>query len=158
MPRILGDLTKRKRVIDRAALVGGGELALALSQWLNDAASMRRANDSANTSASIANHFTMVVPGLMSPFQRCKRREAKTERLVEEAFVNCFYMILSALDYKSVAEKQPLILWRTKLSVNSDESLWPKPSGPGSWRERSFSDGKPMAESLFPNASRGVGA
>ena len=47
------------------------------------------------------------------------RRDQRTEDMVEEVFSDSYYVIVSAVDYDSVANKKPVLLWRTKMSLNS---------------------------------------
>ena len=61
----------------------------------------------------------METSGLASPFTRFRQRDAQTARLVEESFGGLFFVIISAFDYDSVAASKPVLLWRTKMSVNS---------------------------------------
>jgi hypothetical protein len=116
MPRLLGDVQKRKILIDRAALVGGTKFALELNASLNEEAAFRSANDG---TARLGGAPIMDPNGPASPFQRFKNRDAQTARLVEESFGGLFFVIISAFDYDSVAASKPVLLWRTKMSVNS---------------------------------------
>ncbi|ATC63801.1 hypothetical protein CMV30_07480 [Nibricoccus aquaticus] len=119
MLRVLGDVQKRKILIDRAALVGGMKFALELNAVLNDESAFRRANDAATSSADAIGMSSMEVTGLMSPFHRFVERDGKTQRLVEESFGGLYYVVISAFEYASVAASKPVLLWRTKMSVNS---------------------------------------
>jgi hypothetical protein len=116
MPRVLGDVRKRKILIDRAALVGGMKFAMELNAVMNEEAAFRRANDATR---SLGTGPLMDPNGIASPFYRFSVRDAKTARLVEEAFGGLFFVIISAFDYASVAASKPILLWRTKMSVNS---------------------------------------
>lgn len=116
MLRVLGDMRRRKILIDRAALVGGAKFAMELNAAMNEEASFRRANDAASR---LGEGSIMDVDGLASPFQRFRRRDDQTNRLVEEAFGSLYFVIISAFDYESVAATKPVLLWRTKMSVNS---------------------------------------
>jgi hypothetical protein len=117
MLRVLGDMRKRKILIDRAALVGGAKFSMELNAAMNEEAAFRRANDAA---ARLGQNSIMDVDGPASPFQRFRRRDDQTNRLVEEAFGSLYFVVISAFDYDSVAASTPILLWRTKMSVNSD--------------------------------------
>ena len=114
--RVLGDIRARNILIDRAALVGGRKFALELNAAMNDEAAFRRASDAP---ARQGLPSIMETSGLASPFTRFRQRDAQTARLVEESFGGLFFVIISAFDYDSVAASKPVLLWRTKMSVNS---------------------------------------
>jgi len=123
LPYVLGSEIKRKAIIERAALIGGKQFSIELNDVLNQEVHMRSAGDSSDTAraaggATEGSSFMSLLEA-SSPLALFMSRDLKTERMVEEVFSDSYYVVVSALDLKSVAERKPILLWRTKLSLNS---------------------------------------
>ena len=60
LPLVLGDIAKRKAVIDRARLIGGEKFAVELNNILNQEVAMRRSAESSDTAhlAAVAGGST----------------------------------------------------------------------------------------------------
>ena len=115
-------------IIDRACLIGGTAFAKEFIKVLESeyafqavAASSDRARGAAlqaNGSTTAASSLVEIV-GPMSPLVRFSRLDPRNEAIIQEVLSESYYVIVSALDYDSVAQKKPVLLWRTKLSLNS---------------------------------------
>lgn len=133
LPLVLGDVNKRKAIIERASLIGGADFAKELNDVLNREVALRRdagAADAAQAAAGAEASGLMSMLESTSPLAIFMRRDERTEDMVEEVFSDSYYVIVSALDYASVAQRKPIILWRTKLSLNAigvaiDETVAP---------------------------------
>lgn len=129
LPLVLGSIPKRKAILERAALIGGKKFSEELNDVLNQEAHMLAAeatSDSGRAAAAagsegdgLGTSSLMSILDSMSPLTLFMRRDVKTERLVEEVFSDSYYVVVTALDLKSVAAHKPIWLWRTKLSLNS---------------------------------------
>jgi hypothetical protein len=56
---------------------------------------------------------------LMDPARLFKQRSVKNEFLMDQATDSCYFVVASAYDYSSVATHVKLLLWRTRMTVNS---------------------------------------
>ena len=56
---------------------------------------------------------------LMDPVRLFKQRSVKNEFLMDQATDSCYFVVASAYDYSSVATHVKLLLWRTRMTVNS---------------------------------------
>lgn len=125
LPLVLGSEIKRKAIIERASLIGGKQFGLELNDVLNQEVHLRAGasmSDSARTAAAEgAAEGTSLMSMLeaTSPLSLFMARDLKTQRMVEEVFSDSYYVVVSALDLKSVAARKPILFWRTKLSLNS---------------------------------------
>jgi hypothetical protein len=128
MHRVLGDVVKRKAVIDRARLIGGEKFAIELNDVLNQEVQLLRASagtDSARAAAAEGGGLLGDASSMgsfmqaMGPFSRYMAKDERTAEMVEEVFSDSYYVAISALDYATVAAKKPVLLWRSKLTVNS---------------------------------------
>jgi len=109
-------------LLDRAALVGGNRFANELRAALDREAS---ASDATSNEA-----FGAQMPGMrpvsaadlfgsISPLERFRKRDQKTEDLLNQISNDCYYVIISAFDYGSVGQGKSQLLWRTKLTTTS---------------------------------------
>lgn len=127
LPYVLGSVQKRKAIIERASLIGGAKFGVELNDVLNQEVHLRSSADSAEGARSAAagpdgsavGNSLMSILEASSPLALFMSRDIKTERMVEEVFSDSYYVVVSAVDLKSVADHKPILLWRTKLSLNS---------------------------------------
>ena len=111
-----------RNLLDRAALVGGrkfaGELQKALEQneTLAAATSMQPfgAQMPGARSMSMASFFQS-----QSPIEDLRRRDLKTDHLLRQIADDCYYVVVSAFDYSSVARGKQQLLWRTKFTTTA---------------------------------------
>ena len=54
-----------------------------------------------------------------SPIEAFRRRDLKTEYLLRQIADDCYYVVVSAFDYSSVARGKQQLLWRTKLTATA---------------------------------------
>jgi len=108
-----------ENVLDRAALVGGDKFATELGKAVSERA---LANE------TMCSHFTgrlSAISGLyeinrvMDPVKLFAGLSAKYEFLVDQSADDCYYIVASAYDYRSVAENHRQLLWRTRMTVNA---------------------------------------
>lgn len=109
LPYVMQDVTMRRDVIERAALIGGAKFA----QELNEA-----------IEREIDYRQTRTIPGPpetdpSSPLNLFRKKNRKLEYFVEESFSSCYFVIASAYDYTAAGKGERVLLWRTKMTVNS---------------------------------------
>lgn len=129
LPLVLGSVAKRKAIIDRANLIGGSAFALELNGVLNDEAHFRAALSSSDRARSTAGLGSDTEGGAFGtfaslaestgPLARYMMNDPRKADLVEEVFSDSYYVVVSAVEYKSVAQNHPTLLWRTKLTLNA---------------------------------------
>jgi hypothetical protein len=108
----------RKTLLERANLLGGAKFVREVSD------AMVQVDQKASMQKSFATpeggDFMGSVGDMMpDPFERLRARSPEMERLVEELFSSSFFIVASAYDYAAMAKNQRLLLWRTKMTVNS---------------------------------------
>lgn len=106
---VLTDQSARTDVIERAELIGGTKFAQELSAVLNEEAAYEKSRSDL-MSPSVA---------MASPFNRFVSANDNLMSLVEESFSSCYFVIASAYDYAAMTRGQRVLLWRTKMTVNS---------------------------------------
>lgn len=123
-----------RNVLDRAALVGGEKFAGQLGRAFEEAsmvadASARPIGTGAENPAMGPDAVSMdlgaavglqQMNGLTDPVKRFSESSSKNNFLVTQAGSNCYYVVASAFDYESVASPRKQLLWRTRMTVNSD--------------------------------------
>lgn len=122
---VLGDLNQRRQVLERAALVGGKEFAKQLREVLEQEVTFRQAQHATSRflgrpGTTLAFPVSMPESNAASPFQQFRRRNWKRMHLVESAFASCYFVVASAYDYRELAAGRKVLLWRTRMSVDSD--------------------------------------
>ncbi len=113
---------RHSNVLDRAALVGGIKFAADFTAAL-------KANDM-SVAATSNQLFGAQLPGMkptrasslfqgFSPMEAFRRRDLLTRRLLDQISYDCYYVVVSALDYAALAKGERRWLWRTKLSASA---------------------------------------
>jgi len=116
-----------RNILDRATLVGGEKFAHELGRAIQESEAMAsavstslgRGNDPDSMNLGAAQAVTQMAAQI-DPVLRLKRRSPKLEFLVEQAANSCHYVVVSAYDYASLATKEKLLLWRTRMTVNAE--------------------------------------
>lgn len=111
-----------RNVLDRAALAGGDPFAADLAQAFRDSSRIREATAPSiggsviggGAAASMAQ-----ISGMADPVLIFRKRDPQNEALLDQATASCYYLVVSAYDYKSLATPQKKLLWRTRATVNS---------------------------------------
>jgi len=101
-----------RNLLSRAALIGGEKFAEDLRKALNQQ----------DRDDMISADTPMEFRGLLTNFGAVRRftdRDAKTQHLVEEAKAECYYVVASAYDYAAAAKGKRVLLWRSKMTVDS---------------------------------------
>lgn len=112
------EVVLRKALLDRARLLGGEkffvEVARAMEQIDQKASATRSfvAPEGADFMGSVGD----MMP---DPFDQLRTRNPEMDRLVDELFSSSFFVVASAYDYQALAKGQRVLLWRTKMTVNS---------------------------------------
>jgi hypothetical protein len=119
LPAILGDLRKQKELFERASLVGGDKFAQELAQVVQDEIRIADVDVSASRTAAIMGNQATNFAAVTSPLQRFRNRDPQISRMIDETFSSCYFVVVSAFDYQSVAASTKRLLWRTKMTVNS---------------------------------------
>lgn len=108
----------RKTLLDRAMLIGGRkffrEVAEAMEQ-VDRKAGMQRAFVTPEGGDFMGSVGDMI----RDPFDELRARDAETERLVDELFSSSYFVVASAYDHDAMVKGQRVLLWRTKMTVNS---------------------------------------
>jgi hypothetical protein len=106
------DDVRHANLLSRAALVGGVRFARELRAALDD----QDAQDEAASYAPAGFDSTAVD---FKPLEHFMDRDDRNRQLVAQAQVNCYYLIVSAYDYRSVVQGKRQLLWRTKMTVDA---------------------------------------
>jgi hypothetical protein len=107
-------------VLDRAALIGGDKFAAELERLVMERVANYEtlpSHGGAGLSAAVA--MFSEVNRLLDPVKLFADKSAKNAFLVSQAGDDCYYVIASAYDYRSVAENRRQLLWRTRMTVNA---------------------------------------
>jgi hypothetical protein len=144
----LSDEQWTNNILERAALVGGEKFAAELATAIERSDSASASISTHLTSASAADptgrdaspsadygqssqpelnsmsnlgaaQSVAQMNALMDPVRLFKQRSVKNEFLVDQASDSCYFVVASAYDYSSVATHVKLLLWRTRMTVNS---------------------------------------
>jgi len=121
MPYVMADIAKRQDVVERAILIGGAKFGKELNDVITQEIHYEEAGGG-NLGPPEDD------PG--SPFNRFRSRNDQLMHLVEDSFDSCYFVTATAYDYAAMAKGRRVILWRTKMTVNSNgiamkESLAP---------------------------------
>ena len=143
----LGEQVVLPNIMERAVLVGGDKFAKELGRALVERSNIYAASASP-LAAKIADRqfrqfdgprsqedadrnalniqFDMgaaaglsMMNGVADPVRLFLQRDPRNEALVSQAADDCYYVIVSAYDYRSVAENHRQLLWRTRMTVNA---------------------------------------
>lgn len=115
-----------RNVLDRAALAGGSRFASELAKAFQDStaiaeASARPLGSGTQGTADLGAAAALnQMAGIVDPVRLFKERNPKNDFLLNQATSNCFYLIASAFDYESLVSPRREMLWRTRMTVNSD--------------------------------------
>ncbi len=121
---VLTEKREREELIERASLVGGVPFAAELQDVLNaEVQHVERLQIADRVATRMAEMDGMGGPAPVfsstSPFYRFLHRDARTRALVERTFSSIYFMVASAYDFRSASESRMLLLWRTKMTVES---------------------------------------
>lgn len=112
LPVVIANKAEREDILKRAAIIGGEKFSLNLAKALNEEAVHRSGSD---TLSSLGFNSSEAA----SPFHRFMNENENLMMLVEDSFNGCYFVIASAFDYVAMKKGQRVLLWRTKMSVNS---------------------------------------
>ncbi|HVS54086.1 MAG TPA: hypothetical protein VHD62_17150 [Opitutaceae bacterium] len=108
----------RKALLDRASLIGGAkfvkEVAFAMEQ-VDQKATLQRTF----TAPDGGDFMGSVGDGLPDPFEELRARSDDMARMVDELFSSSYFVVATAYDYAELAKGHRVVLWRTKMTVNS---------------------------------------
>lgn len=94
----------QQNLLSRAALVGGSHFAHDFEIALNQEALAKSTG----------------IRGIgVGPLEKFMDRDDKTRELVEQAYDDCYYVVVSAYDGAGLAHGKRVLLWRTKMTTNS---------------------------------------
>ena len=111
-----------RNLLDRAALVGGRRFADELKKILEQNETLAAATSMEPFGAQLPGMRPMSAASLFqydSPIEAFRRRDLKTEYLLRQIADDCYYVVVSAFDYSSVARGKQQLLWRTKLTTTA---------------------------------------
>ena len=113
-----------RNILDRAAMVGGAKFARELATLFEQADALATANQPARTdqAGNTIGPDPVLGPAQMeffNPVYLFKLRNPKNEFLVDQAADDCYYVVASAYDYAAFTRQQRMLLWRTRMTVNS---------------------------------------
>lgn len=106
---VLASPEKQREVIERATLIAGTKFAQDLGKVLTREIDYRKSRAGYGPAES----------DLGSPFNVFRNRNPKLVHFVEESFSSCYFVIASGYDYAEVSRGNRVLLWRTKMTVNS---------------------------------------
>jgi hypothetical protein len=108
-----------QNVLDRAALVGGDKFAAELGKAVSDRVANYETLPSHGGEGLSAAAALYEMNQRMDPVKMLANKSAKNEFLITQAGDDCYYVVASAYDYRSVAENHRQLLWRTRMTVNA---------------------------------------
>jgi len=132
---VLQDSAKMEELLDRASLVGGNRFAEKMAKALRDevgfwqaAASGQRLIDFQRSIGSGGSDF--MKPPLGRETRPIRRFKTRNSYLFERAFHSFYFVVATAYDQVAAAEGERVLLWETKMTVDSNgialgESLRP---------------------------------
>ncbi len=109
LPYVMADVAKRRDVLERASLVAGAKFAKEFGDAIEQEIQYRQSHAG----------FGPPEEDPASPFNLFRNRNEKLVYFVEESFSSCYFVIASAYDYAAMGRGQRVLLWRTKMTVNS---------------------------------------
>ena len=104
-------------ITSRALLIGGEAFAKELDDVIRrerEEQHVRRMMHRTQTAAMMAIAFKPI-----SPVEMFKRRDENNPMLYEQAMGDFYYVVISAYDYQAAQKRQRVLLWRTRLTVDS---------------------------------------
>jgi len=109
-----------RNLLDRAALVGGVKFKEDLRDALKqeDAVESTTPKQTWGTKMDGVNAAGNIFKSI-SPMELFRRRDLTTERLVDLIADDCYYVVITAIDYEALARGERKVLWRTKLSTGT---------------------------------------
>jgi hypothetical protein len=135
LPLVLGNAGERTDILQRADLIGGAKFARGLAAALSQESIYEQTYAGLGSPAEDQS----------SPFNRFRNANENLMALVEESFSSCYFVVASAYDYRAMRKGQRVLLWRTKMTVNSSgismtESLAPLIVTAGPYLGRDMTD------------------
>jgi len=115
----VSDEAKVNNLITRALLVGGRKFTHDLVKALEDATTMKQAQDS---SASVPGGQAILSDdafAFANPISVLRRSSATTEFLMEQSNTDIYFVVASAYDYAAMAKGHHILLWRTRMTVSA---------------------------------------
>lgn len=121
-------------MVERARLVGGEKFTTDLIRAMAQEGSAKRATykprsdtsgtgfgDASNVRAqpNIAGDASNAMTRIFSPVEHFRHRNDKTNELMGDVTGSIFFVIASAYDFASATTNRKILLWRTKMTVNS---------------------------------------
>ncbi len=101
-----------RNLLDRAALVGGTKFAEQMLKLFHEADDMATLNN-----ASVTPILGAAQMDFLNPINRFKEADPKNDALFEQFTNDVYYVVASAYDYASLAKKERLLYWRTRMTV-----------------------------------------
>lgn len=113
LPIIARETRYQDDIVERAALIGGPELGQKLRKAINDEVT------NININYWMKQQVAPVSPDRTSPFQLLFQSSPLVNHLIETAFHPCYFVVASAYDAPAMTQGKRLLLWRTKMTVDS---------------------------------------
>lgn len=112
----------RKELLERARVIGGEIFAMEFEAALAEEAlqSFLMAGPRSPAAGFKSVYGDLMMPSVWNPLERFMQRSDRNRHLVNEVARGCYFVIVSAYDRKLAGEGKRLLLWRTKMTVNSD--------------------------------------
>jgi len=112
LPIVLSHKMEHDEILRRAGLIGGEKFARDLAKVLAEEEVNRGAVEAMRSLGFISIDAA-------SPLRRFMNANENLMMLVEDTFSGCYFVIASAYDYTAMKKGQRVLLWRTKMTVNS---------------------------------------
>jgi hypothetical protein len=106
----------RRNIIERALLVGGKKFADELNKVIDDS---QRAADSAASTSRLPGFTPIMTSDLNTPINLFEQKNPNNQFLLEQSLDDCYFVVASAYDYRSVSAGKKELLWRTRMTVNA---------------------------------------
>jgi hypothetical protein len=109
----------RRALLTRALLLGGQTFAEEVSdamERVDQKALLERTFVAPEGGESFMGSVGAMLP---EPFERLRAQNAEKERLIDELFSSSYFVVASAYDLPALTHGRRILLWRTKMTVNS---------------------------------------
>lgn len=111
------EMDQRRALLDRAMLLGGEKFTKALTTAIEE--------------LDIQTHLPPEIRAMQgNPIERLQEQSPEMNRLMTELFSSSYFVVATAFDHAAMAQDRGIVIWRTKMVVNSlgvnmEESLPP---------------------------------
>jgi hypothetical protein len=113
------ELVIRRTLMDRAMLLGGAKFAKLVADAMDEIDRVASLNATATRDTDTPDFMGSPFANAPDPFDRMRVEHPELDRLIDELFSSSYFVVASAYDHDLLAQGKAVLLWRTKMTVNS---------------------------------------